>query len=163
IPRGQTVPGAEEVRFPTTDDLTLQGCYLKTSAPARQGVILFGLEFGSDRWACVPYCEHLLANGFDVFTFEYRNQGASDRQPGYEPLQWVTDYEVKDFQAALAYLKNRADHDPRGVGLFGISKGASAGLLAAATDSYVRCCVTDGAFATYSTMMPYMRKWAHIY
>jgi pimeloyl-ACP methyl ester carboxylesterase len=163
IPRGQAVPSAEEVRFPTANGLTLQGCYLKTPAGQRQGVILFGLEFGSNRWACVPYCEHLLANGFDVFTFEFRNQGESDRQPGYEPLQWVTDYEVRDVQAALAYLRDRADHDPRGVGFFGISKGGSAGLVAAADDPYVRCCVTDGVFATRSTMMPYMRKWAHIY
>ena len=29
--------------------------------------------------------------------------------------------------------------DPRGVGLFGISKGGSAGLIAAAKDDYVRC------------------------
>ena len=48
--------------------------------------------------------------------------------PGYDPLQWVTDYEVRDAEAALAYLKSRPDADPRGVGFFGISKGAGAGL-----------------------------------
>jgi fermentation-respiration switch protein FrsA (DUF1100 family) len=101
--------------------------------------------------------------GFDVFAFESRNQGASERQAGYEPLQWVTDYEVEDVRAALRYLKGRPDADPRGVGFFGISKGGSAGLLAAARDPYVRCCVTDGAFATYTTLVPYMRHWYRIY
>ena len=144
------------------DGLTLRGCYLRAAAP-RRGVILFGLEFGSNRWSCVPYCESLVANGFDVFAFEPRNQGDSDHQPGYEPLQWVTDFEVRDFQAALAYLKSRPDADPRGVGFFGISKGGGAGLLAAAGDPYVRCFVTDGVFATYTTMVPYMRKWIRIY
>jgi alpha-beta hydrolase superfamily lysophospholipase len=163
IPRGQPLADAEEVRFPTTDSLTLHGCYLRTTAARRRGVILFGLEFGSNCWSCVPYCEHLLANGFDVFTFEPRNQGESDHLPGYEPLQWVTDYEVHDFRAALTYLKGREDADPRGVGLFGISKGGGAGLLAAVDDPYVRCFVTDGIFATYSTMLPYMRKWVAIY
>jgi pimeloyl-ACP methyl ester carboxylesterase len=126
-------------------------------------VILFGLEFGSNRWACVPYCDYLLAQGFDVFGLEFRNQGDSDCQPGYDPLQWVTDFEVEDTAAALAYLKARPDADPRGVGLFGISKGGSAGLCAAARDPYVRCCVTDGAFATYATLVPYMRQWFRIY
>jgi pimeloyl-ACP methyl ester carboxylesterase len=162
IPRGQPLPEAEEVRFSTRDGLQLAGCYWAASG-RRRGVILFGLEFGSNRWSCRPYCLHLVEQGFDVFAFESRNQGDSDRQEGYEPLQWVTEYEVRDAEAALAYLKGRPDADPRGVGFFGISKGGGAGLLAAARDPYVRCCVTDGVFATYSTLVPYMRHWFRIY
>jgi pimeloyl-ACP methyl ester carboxylesterase len=162
VPRGQPVLDAEDVRFPTADGLTLCGCYLHTQAERRLGVILFGLEFGSNRWACVPYCQFLVENGFDVFAFESRSQGESDALPGYEPLQWVTDHEVRDAQAALAYLKARADADPQGVGFFGISKGGSAGLLAAAQDDYVRCFVTDGIFATRTTMIPFMRRWVMI-
>jgi pimeloyl-ACP methyl ester carboxylesterase len=127
------------------------------------GVVLFGLEFGSNRWSCLPYCENLLESGFDVFAFETRNQGESDAQPGYEPLQWVTNHEVNDTRAALAYLKSRPDADSRGVGFFGISKGAGAGLLAATQDPYVRCFVTDGMFASYTTLVPYMRQWFRIY
>jgi pimeloyl-ACP methyl ester carboxylesterase len=162
IPRGQSLPQAEDVHFPTSNGLTLRGCYLKARGP-RRGVILFGLEFGANRWSCWGYCEHLVEAGFDIFAFETRNQGESDCLPGYEPLQWLTDYEVQDTQAALKYLKGRPDADPRGVGFFGISKGGNAGLLAASLDPYIRCCVTDGAFATYSTMVPYLRQWFRIY
>src|SRR5262245_6425460 len=147
VPRGQPAAEAEDVRFPTADGLMLAGCYFKTPR-RRRGVILFGLEFGSNRWSCRQYCEHLIRAGFDVFAYEPRNQGDSGTMPGYEPLQWLTDHEVRDAEAALAYLKGRPDADPGGVGLFGISKGGSAGLFAAAADPYVRCCVTDGAFAT---------------
>ena len=162
VPRGQPMADAEEVRFPTSDGLMLSGCYHRAAGP-RRGVILFGLEFGSDCWACRSYCEHLVEKGFDVFAFESRNQGSSDSMPGYEPLQWVTTYEVRDVEAALAYLKSRPDADPRGIGFFGISKGGSAGVLAAARDAFVRCFVTDGIFATHTTMLPYMRKWIGIY
>lgn len=163
IPRGQPVGGAEDLRFSTPDGLLLRACYLHTTAEERAGVILFGLEFGSNRWSCLPYCEHLLEAGYDVFAFETRGQGESDGQDGYEPLQWVTDFEVWDTRAALAYLKSRRDADPRGVGFFGISKGAGAGLHAATSDPYVRCCVTDGVFASYTTLVPYMRQWFRIY
>lgn len=163
IPRGKPVDDAEDITLHTPDGLKLIGCYLKTRQPRRKGVILFGLEFGSNRWACVPYCEFLRDAGFDIFTFEYRNQGDSDYLKGYDPLQWVTSYEVEDFRAALDYLKSRPDADPRGVGLFGISKGAGAGVLASVKDDYVRCFVTDGMFATHTTMVPYMRKWIAIY
>ncbi len=163
IPRGQPEPGAEDITFPAADGLTLRGCYLPTTAARRKGVILFGLEFGSNRWACGPYVDYLRAGGYDVFTWEPRNQGDSDRQDGFEPLQWVTDREVADCRAAVEYLKRRPDADPRGVGLYGYSKGANAGLVVAARDPYVRCAVTDGAFAYYTTMVPYMRVWFSIY
>ena len=44
-----------------------------------------------------------------MFAFEARNQGQSDSMPGYEPLQWVTRYEVRDTRAALAYVRSRPD------------------------------------------------------
>jgi uncharacterized protein len=162
LPFGQPVAGAEDVTLTTPDGVRLQGCYLRTPVP-RKGVILFGLEFGSNRWGCVPYCEFLRAEGYDIFTFEMRGQGDSPAQRGYEPLQWITDFEVTDFRAALAYLKRRPDRPGRGVGFFGLSKGGGAGLIAAAGDPFVCCCVTDGAFATMTTMMPYMEQWMRIY
>lgn len=162
IPFGQPLPGAEEVDLITADGLTLKGCYLKCAGP-RKGVILFGPEFGASRWGCVPYCEFLLRSGYDIFAFEMRGQGQSPAQAGYEPLQWLTEYEIEDFQTALEHLKKRADADPRGIGFFGLSKGGSAGLWLAAHDPYIRGVVTDGAFGTVSTMVPYMKQWIYIY
>lgn len=159
---GQPVPGAEEITLTTPDGLELQACYMRTPKP-RRGVILFGLEFGSNRWSSVPYCEFLREAGYDIFTFETRGQGKSQNTPGYEPLQWVTDFEVTDFKTALAYLKSRPDRDPRGIGLFGLSKGGSAGLIAAANDDFIRCAAVDGIFAAVTTMIPYMKQWVLLY
>jgi pimeloyl-ACP methyl ester carboxylesterase len=163
IPRGQPQPDAEEVTLRAADGLGLRGCYLKHTAAHRQGVVLFGLEFGSNRWACGPAVDYLRAAGYDVFTWEPRNQGDSECQENFEPLQWVTNREVADCQAAVDYLKNRPDADPRGVGLYGFSKGANAGLVVAAHDPFIRCAVTDGAFGHHSVMVPYMRVWFSIY
>lgn len=162
IPKGMPSDDAEPVSFRSADGLTLRGCYLRTPAQ-RKGVILFGLEYGSDRWACRQYCEALIAAGYDVFSYEPRNQGDSDKDPAYEPLQWVTDKDLGDFHSAVTYLRNRPDADPDGIGLFGISKGGSTGFLAAAGDRYIRCVATDGAYATYTTLVPYMQRWIKIY
>jgi dipeptidyl aminopeptidase/acylaminoacyl peptidase len=163
IPRGKPAADAEPVSLKTADGLTLRGCYFRTPAPARKGVILFGLEFGSDRWACQPYCTALRDAGYDVFAYEPRNQGESEKDPRYEPLQWVTDRDLADMRAAVKYLLTRPDADPRGIGVFGISKGGSTALLAAATERGVRCVATDGAYATYTTVVPYMQRWIKIY
>ncbi len=162
IPRGKPVAGAEDVHFETPGGLTLRGCYLTGRIP-RKGVILFGLEFGSNRWACIQYCSGLLDRGYDVFTYEPRNQGDSDKDAEYQPLQWVTDRDVADMQAAVTYLKRRKDAPAAGVGVFGVSKGGSVGLAVAAAEPWVRCVATDGAYGTYTTMIPYLRRWASIY
>ena len=163
IPRGDPDPRAEDVTVPASDGLALRGCYLHTTAQTRRGVILFGLEFGSNRWACRQYCRALLDAGYDVFAVEPRNQGESARDPNYEPLQWVTDRDVADMRAAVAYLKARPDADPRGIGIFGISKGGSTGVIVASTDPWVKCVATDGMYGTHTTMVPYMRRWIEIY
>lgn len=163
VPRGQPTDAAEHVTLTTADGLTLRGCYLPTTAPERRGVILFGLEYGSDRWACRQYCEGLVAAGYDVFAYEPRNQGDSDKDPAYEPLQWVTDKDVADMRVAMRYLRGRPDADPKGFGVFGVSKGGSTAFLAAAAEPAVRCVATDGAYATYTTMVPYLQRWIKIY
>lgn len=163
VPRGEKPTAAEDVELKTDDGLTLRGCYLKTAAPERKGVILFGLEFGSNRWACLQYCEKLVESGYDVLAVEPRNQGESDKDPNYDPLQWVTDRDVADTRAAIKYLATRPDADPKGIGYFGISKGGGTGIMAASGQKVVRCVVTDGAYGTHTTMVPYLKRWIGIY
>lgn len=163
VPRGEPDPSAVEVTVTAADGLTLRGCYFPTTAPHRKGVILFGLEFGSNRWACRQYCQSLIEFGYDVFAVEPRNQGDSERDPNYEPLQWVTDRDVSDMHAAVSYLRSRPDADPNGIGIFGISKGASTGLIVAASNPWVKCVATDGMYGTHTTLVPYMQRWIQIY
>ncbi len=162
IPIGQPIANAEEVTLATTNNVKLHGCYLKAQRTA-QGSGLFGLEYGSNCWACMPYCEFLRDNGFDIFAFETRGQGTSRAQEDYDPLQWVTTSKWKIFVPPLRTSRQRTDADPRGVGFFGLSKGGSAGMFLAAEDPYVRCCAVDGIFSIYTTMVPYMMKWVAIF
>jgi len=163
VPRGEPPTDAEEVTVVADDGLALKACYLKTTTAERKGVILFGLEFGSNRWSCRQYCERLIEGGYDVFAVELRSQGDSDKDPNYEPLQWVTDRDLADLRAAIKYLLARPDADSKGIGVFGISKGGSTGILAAAGERAIRCLVTDGAYGTHTTMVPYLKRWIQIY
>lgn len=153
----------EAVRFRTADGLELAGTYFPTKAPHRRGVILFAPEYGASRLTCLSYAGNLLDEGFDLFSFDFRNTGESDHRSRYTPLQWVTNHEVRDVRAAVAYLRSRPDAPEDGIGFFGVSRGAGAGILAADRESWVRCCVTDGMFGTVNTMMLYMLKWISLY
>jgi pimeloyl-ACP methyl ester carboxylesterase len=155
--------GGEDVRFPTAGGLMLEGTYFRARTRARTGVIVFCHEYLSDRWSFHPYADPFRSLGFDVFTFDFRNHGSSDHDPSYRPLQWVTDSEVEDVAATLAYLDTRADRDPAGVGLFGVSRGGGSALVVASKSVNVWGVVTDGAFPTRGTMLAYILRWAEIY
>jgi pimeloyl-ACP methyl ester carboxylesterase len=153
----------EEVRFLAEDGLELAGTYLPARTSARTGVLVFCHEYLSDRWSYQPYLDGLRDRGFDIFTFDFRNHGSSASDPVYEPLQWVSDHEVRDLRAALRYLRSRADRDPAGFGLFGISRGGGTALVVAADESDVWGLITDGAFPTSGTMLTYILRWAEIF
>jgi pimeloyl-ACP methyl ester carboxylesterase len=153
----------EPVSFSTVDGLRLSGTYLARRGPGRVGVLVFCHEYLSDRWSYLPYLDRLRDQGYDIFTFDFRNHGASESGPGYEPMQWVTDFEVLDLRAALDYLRSRPDHDSAGFGLFGVSRGGSAALVVGAAERDVWGVVTDGAFPTRGTMTAYILRWAEIY
>ena len=122
-------------------------------------MLVFCHEYPERSLELRPYADHLRDLGFDLFTFDFRNHGASESHPVYRPLQWVTDHEVRDLQAALAYLRSRPDHDPAGFGLFGVSRGGGTALSPPARTD-VWGVITDGAFPTRGTMLAYILRWA---
>ena len=161
--RAKPTGDGAEVRFPTADGLSLAGTYFPTRAGRRLGVVVFCHEYLGDRWSALAYLGHLRDLGFDLFSFDFRNHGQSDVEPGYQPLQWLTAHELSDLRAALRYVRDRPDADPAGVGLFGVSRGACAALCVGGKDPGVWGVATDGAFPTHGTMLAYILRWAEIY
>jgi pimeloyl-ACP methyl ester carboxylesterase len=153
----------ETIDITVSDGLRLRGSFFRSRAREQAGMIVYCHEYLSDRWSYHPYVDRLRDLGFDVFAFDFRNHGASEHEPGYTPMQWTTDREVRDLRAVLAELRSLPDHDPAGFGLFGVSRGGTTALVAAAVEPDVWGVVTDGAFPTRGTMVTYIIRWAEIY
>ena len=127
----------EKVRFRSFDGTSLRGMMLKAAnRPACKGTIVFCHEFGSDMYSCARYARPLIEASFDVFTFDFRGHGESSSGGRYRPLQWPSDKELEDVLGACAFVEASlaAEGKEPQVGLFGISRGAGAGLLAAASN-----------------------------
>lgn len=138
----------QEREFQTVDGLTLRGTYVYRRTAQRRGVVVFCHEFGGDRHVAVPYVAGLLEEGFDVFAFDFRNHGTSDRMDAYTPRTWTTQYEVFDVLGAINHLRSDVAADPEGVALMGLSRGGSAALSAASRSDGIWAVVTDGAYAS---------------
>ena len=139
---------AEFVEFAASDGTKLRGSYLASTTWRRHGVIVFCHELNGDRWNALPYVEDLRRRGFDVLTFDFRDQGSSSRTPGYDPVPWVTTFETADLSGAIDYLYSRGAADSSGVGVIGVSRGAAVAIGAAAQDPRIRAVVLDGACPT---------------
>jgi pimeloyl-ACP methyl ester carboxylesterase len=147
----------ETVRLAAADGTRLEGTYLRSTAPQRQGTVACCHELNGDRWNTLPFVAGLRRRGFDVFCFDFRNHGNSDRTPGYEPTPWVTTYETADVRAVIDYLASRPDACGQGIGLFGLSKGGTA-ALAAADDPRVRAVVVEGVCPTERLQVHWARE-----
>ena len=163
IGRRRPQAGADLCEFQTQDGLTLQGAYFRTPAPDRLGVVVFAHEFHGDRWTAIDYVKDLVDSGFDVFSFDFRCHGDSDRHEGYEPMCWPTAFEVDDMQSAINYVCSRPDATSEGVGVMGISRGAAAAICVAASDDRVRALVCDGPIASATMQVHFTRRFVTIH
>ncbi len=154
------------VRFRSFDGTSLRGMHLAAvNRRTYKGTIVFCHEFNSDMYSCARYARPLIETGFDVFTFDFRGHGDSSCPSRYRPLQWPSDKELDDVMGACAYVESTlaAEGKPTEIGLFGISRGAGAGLLAASSDTNIKAIICDGAFSTERTLMALMKRWVHIF
>lgn len=154
------------VQFPAVDGHPIEGVIMSGNpGMPRRGMIVFAHEVGSDRRSGPRYCRGLLDAGFDVFLFDFRGHGTTKPESGYRPWHWPTDRERADMLGAIAYIGSYLEREgrPREVGLFGLSRGAGAAILASAESDCVAGIVTDGAFSSDMTLEFLMKRFAKIF
>lgn len=165
-PRDFTPLEGEIVDFRSFDGFALRGKLVRGNphGPSR-GMIVFAHEFASDMYSCARYCRPLIRAGYDIFSFDFRCHGQSSSEEGYTPRQWLTDREVSDILGAIAYVEDLLERQgrPREIGLFGISRGACACMIAAVHNSCVKAVVADGLFSTDAILEHLMKRWAYIF
>lgn len=163
VPTIHPDPNAETVSCETVDGLTLRGSIHRHVGGDTKGIILFCPELDGSHWSASVYARGLLDAGFDVVSFDFRNQGESDYQPGYVPLHWATTFEVEDVRAALRFIQARKDLRDLPLGIMGVSRGSTAALIAAAETEHVKAVCCEGAYSTDSLTLHFIFRWATMY
>lgn len=157
-------PEGEIVTFPSLEGRSLRGMFVDRPAGAPvKGTVVFCHEFASDMMSAGRYAWPLVQAGYQVFTFDFRGHGQSFTPPHFEPRHWPSNHDVNDILAAIAYVKSRGDSNGHGLGVLGVSRGASAAVVAAALNADVRCMVVDGVFSTDHSIDELMKRWVQIF
>lgn len=163
-----THPGAEDVWFtnegrrlhgwwfPADDTVSPAELATATAAgPAPTIVFCHGNAFNIERHTA--FMEFLPGEGFNVFLFDYRSYGMSDKGPLHR------DGLIHDAGAAIDYVFSRDDIDPDRVGLYGMSLGGTIGLAAAAEDDRIASVLSLATFSTWEGVsgdfVPVLGPW----
>jgi pimeloyl-ACP methyl ester carboxylesterase len=159
-----TPPEGEVVSFPSLEGRSLRGMFIdRPPGLPDKGTVLFCHEFASDMLSAGRYAWPLVAAGYTVFTFDFRGHGQSFTPPHFEPRHWPSNHDVNDIMAAIAFVESRRDTDGKGLGILGVSRGASAAVVAAAINRSIRCMVVDSVFSTDFSIDELMKRWVQIF
>ncbi len=154
----------ENVRFPSREpDIILSGWYLSASANGfadKDCTLIFAHGYTQNRQEphlpALSLAAKLLAEGYDVFMFDFRNAGESGGKRTTIGL-----FEQRDLLGAIDYAKKRTPH--HAIGLIGFSMGAATSLLVAGQDQRVQAVVADSPFSClYSYLQEKMTSWTKL-
>jgi len=139
---GTRIPGRRlrTVAFQSADSIRLAGWYGEASRAAATIILCHGSP--GDKRDLAGLADALMDAGFGVLAFDFRNWGESDRGPvtfGYR--------EAQDVLGAVTFVQNRRAESQQQIGVFGLSMGAAAAIIAAAETPAIDAVVADSSYA----------------
>ncbi len=157
-PQKQAVP----FELQTTDNITLRGSIYYPDEMPPLGIILFCPETSSNHWSAVKYAQGMIDSGYIVVSFDFRNQGESDSLKGYEPMHWVTEYEISDLEAVVNWIGDQEALQDLPLGILGISRGGATALMALSRFPQIKFIATDSSFTNDLLISHYLERWARV-
>ena len=102
----------------------------------------------------VPY---LVANGFNVVTFDWRGFGQSSKFPTDTSLLCYPEYLI-DYNAVIDSISKMADVDANNMGVYGGSTGAYLSFAVAYTNPLVKCFAGRALMTSFDDFLPFIYK-----
>jgi len=105
-------------------------------------VVMHGFGSTKDAGNVLEPVKLLTAWGYAALRFDFRGCGESEGEPG----RVICMEEVDDARAAVGFLREHPEVDPRRIALAGSSFGAAVAIYAGATDERVAAVISSGGW-----------------
>ncbi|UFJ43349.1 alpha/beta hydrolase [Brevibacillus humidisoli] len=137
----------QTVLFPSQDHkILLSGWYISADDNGVKNngcTLIFAHGYGQNRLEphlpALSLASRLLAKGYDILMFDFRNAGLSEGE-----VTTVGLYEQRDLLGAIDYVSHH--YPQQQIALIGFSMGAATSLLVAGVDHRVKAVVADSPF-----------------
>ena len=145
-------------QIPVGTDGSLVSCLLRPQGTIH-GLVIFCPELHGDRWTALNYTSAIIQAGFAVLSFEFRDTNDNELQTD-TPRHWVTESEVGDIEAVLQFVNADPELRKLPLGIFGVSRGGSAAIVAACRFPQISSVVTDGAYSTMGMLRSFISRYS---
>lgn len=138
----------ENISFSTRDGLKLKGWFLPSPGGDKRTILMcHGM---SDNKGLLLKQTYFLnrAGGFNLVYFDFRSHGESEGT-----ITTSGGLETIDFDAAMAWLRQTKPELMGGVGVFGLSMGATVAVVSMAKHPDLRCAAVESPFTDYRTVI----------
>jgi uncharacterized protein len=139
-----------EAWFSSSDGVALSGWLIRASDATASVVLTHG--FKTSRTEMLPWVAFLHTAGYDVLLFDSRGCGRSEGSAGLGAT------ESRDITGAATFLKDHDGVPGQHVAVIGISLGAGAAILAAASDPDIEGVIADSTWADERVQIERMRS-----
>jgi len=135
----------EKISFKTSDDIQIKGWFI--TSKESNGTVIVGHGYPFDKGNILPVVKFLYPE-YNVLLYDHRYFGESSG--------WITTAgmnEVKDVEAAVAFVKEKYEDKP--IALYGFSLSAASMLM---VDVEVNAIVSDSSYADLENMVRHIYK-----
>ena len=143
----------ENIYFPTQDGIVIKGWFIPNTQSAKTIILMHG--WGMNRGDVFKNTYFLHDLGYNLMYFDFRalgESGGNTSSIGY--------LEVKDLQAAIAFLKATRPFAAEKIGLYGLSMGGMVAICEAAQNPEIACVVAE---ASYYSFRRVVSRWAWVH
>ena len=143
----------ENIYFKTEDGVLIKGWFIPN--PSSEKTIIFMHGWGMNRGDVFKNTYFLHDLGYNLMYFDFRACGESGGTNGS-----IGYLELKDLQAAVAFLKETRPFACASVGLYGLSMGGMAAICEAAQNPEIKCVVAEGSYYSFRRVVS---RWAWVH
>ncbi len=141
-----------DVTFTTSDGIELKGWYFLPDENAETykngAAILFVHGIAGNRLEFLDEAAILVENGYGALLFDLRNHGESGGDVTTMGL-----YEVRDVQAAFAFLIEQPEINPDRIAIYGMSMGGATAIRAMARIPEAKVLIAEAGYTSFSTVL----------
>ena len=143
----------ENIYFKTQDGVLIKGWFIPQPTSDKTIILMHG--WGMNRADVFKNTYFLHDLGYNLMYFDFRalgESGGTTSSIGY--------LEVKDLQAAIAFLKDTRPFACASIGLYGLSMGGMVAICEAAQNPEIKCVVAE---ASYYSFRRVVSRWAWVH
>ncbi len=144
----------EKVSFATRDGLTLKGWFLPSPlGPQEERTLILCHGWSDNKGDLLKMTLFLNRDaGFNLLYFDHRSHGESEGE-----ITTIGFLELRDFEAAVGYLKENKPRCWSRLGAFGLSMGAAVVAMAMPDHPEIKAAVLESPFTDYRRVVA---QWA---